>query len=197
MTPAPESERERIQLTEKWGLRKLHEGDPKRQRWALQYLGMDWLVISEFLGPGEGGSSLIDRELRAFADAILSRMGGDGVAEPLRVGIKSAVTWLLSRAREMNDPNAKAVLNSAAFSLGQDLKYREHELAALHTSPPAPALDVRTVEALRPFAAISLVRDHDPDGSDMIDAPDLSITPNDVRRARDVLAIHADRGKRR
>jgi hypothetical protein len=180
--PAPESEREAVariiapQLFEKY--------DAELKLGTIAANGQLWAEVCF--------RSMIDNALTR-ADAILSR--GGPVAEPLRDGIKSAVTWLLSRAREMNDPNAKAVLNSAAFGLGQDLKYREHELTALAASPPAPALDARMVEALRPFAAISLVRDHDPDGSDMIDAPDLSITPNDVRRARAVLAIRADQGK--
>lgn len=52
----------------------------------------------------------------------------DGRSQGKRDGIRSAITWLLARAREMNDPNAKIVLNSAAYSLGQDLKYRESEL---------------------------------------------------------------------
>lgn len=31
---------------------------------------------------------------------------------------KDAIWWLSNRAKEMNDPTAKQVLNSAAFSLG-------------------------------------------------------------------------------
>lgn len=41
--------------------------------------------------------------------------------------------------------------------------------------------------ALRPFASIALVRDEQPGGKDMIDAPDLCITPRQVRRARKAL----------
>jgi len=37
---------------------------------------------------------------------------------------------------------------------------------------------------LEPFGSISLVRDAHAAGPDMIDAPDLSVTPADVRRAR-------------
>lgn len=33
-------------------------------------------------------------------------------------GVRTCIEWLHQRAREMNDPHAKAVLNSAAFSLG-------------------------------------------------------------------------------
>lgn len=39
-----------------------------------------------------------------------------------RDGFRLAITWLHTRASEMNDPHAKAVLNSAAFSLGVDLR---------------------------------------------------------------------------
>lgn len=37
-----------------------------------------------------------------------------------RDGVKWAVAWLHGRADEMNDTNAKAVLNTAAFNLGND-----------------------------------------------------------------------------
>jgi hypothetical protein len=39
-----------------------------------------------------------------------------------REAIKWAVTWLHQRALEMNDPHAKAILNSAAFNMGSDAK---------------------------------------------------------------------------
>jgi hypothetical protein len=42
-------------------------------------------------------------------------------------------------------------------------------------------------DALRPFAAIGLVRDRDPRGEDMIDAPDLAISARMVREARKAL----------
>lgn len=35
-------------------------------------------------------------------------------------GVRACVQWLHLRAAEMNDPHAKALLNSAAFSLGVD-----------------------------------------------------------------------------
>jgi hypothetical protein len=44
-------------------------------------------------------------------------------------------------------------------------------------------------EALAPFAAIGLIRDNDPSGPDMIDAPDLAVTADDVRRARTALKL--------
>jgi hypothetical protein len=56
------------------------------------------------------------------------------------------------------------------------------------TSPtPAPG-GMELADALKPFARISLRHDTDPSGPDMIEAPDLAITPNDVRRARKALA---------
>lgn len=39
-----------------------------------------------------------------------------------RNGVRAAITWLHRRAVEMNDPHAKALLNSAAFDLGHALK---------------------------------------------------------------------------
>lgn len=39
-----------------------------------------------------------------------------------RAGVKWAITWLHDRANEMNDPHAKAILNTAAFNLGADAK---------------------------------------------------------------------------
>lgn len=46
--------------------------------------------------------------------------------------------------------------------------------------------------ALKPFAGIALHRDHDLCGPDMIDGPDLNITPAEVRRARSFLAVHPE-----
>lgn len=43
-----------------------------------------------------------------------------------RNGIKWAVTWLHERANEMNDPHAKAVLDAAAFEMGNDAKREYH-----------------------------------------------------------------------
>lgn len=39
-----------------------------------------------------------------------------------RDGMRFAVTWLHQQAREMNDPWAKTVLNTAAFGLGVEGK---------------------------------------------------------------------------
>lgn len=48
-------------------------------------------------------------------------------------GVRRAIEWLHERAKEMNDPHAEQVLNSAAFSLGQRLR----EWRAGQWSPPS------------------------------------------------------------
>lgn len=40
-----------------------------------------------------------------------------------RNAIKWAIAWLHRRAASMNDPNAKVILDSAAFEMGVDWKY--------------------------------------------------------------------------
>lgn len=35
-------------------------------------------------------------------------------------GVRACITWLHERAASMNDPHAKAILNTAAFNLGVD-----------------------------------------------------------------------------
>lgn len=42
-----------------------------------------------------------------------------------RDGIRSAITWLHERAKEMNDPHARQVLNSAATNLGWEISRTE------------------------------------------------------------------------
>jgi len=39
-----------------------------------------------------------------------------------RNGIKACVEWLHNEAKRMNNPEAEAILNTAAFNLGTDLK---------------------------------------------------------------------------
>ncbi len=39
-----------------------------------------------------------------------------------RDGLRYAITWLHRRAKLMSDPNATAILNSAAFDLGLEIK---------------------------------------------------------------------------
>lgn len=48
-----------------------------------------------------------------------------------RNGIKSCIEWLHTRADEMNDPHARAILNSAAFGLGQQFRHGTTEGCAL------------------------------------------------------------------
>lgn len=38
-----------------------------------------------------------------------------------RNGVRFAISWLHARALEMNDPHARAILNSAGYNLGLDL----------------------------------------------------------------------------
>lgn len=45
-------------------------------------------------------------------------------------GVRRAITWLHERAKEMNDMHARAILDSAAFSLGVDLKKWRGETGA-------------------------------------------------------------------
>ena len=47
-----------------------------------------------------------------------------------RCAMKRAVAWLHHRADEMNDPHAKAILDSAAFNLGVAAQGPAAELAA-------------------------------------------------------------------
>lgn len=51
-------------------------------------------------------------------------------ANGFRDGLRYAVTWLHERANEMNDPWAKAVLNTAAFNLGVEGKGQHVEAKA-------------------------------------------------------------------
>jgi hypothetical protein len=53
-----------------------------------------------------------------------------------QAGVRTCVAWLHERARSMHDPHAAAILNTAAFHLGQDKPTRE----------PRPALGEGDVE---------------------------------------------------
>jgi hypothetical protein len=59
--------RERINLPGDWSLRKLPL--PDRSEWALQYHGMDWIRISEFLPLKPSGDSL-DLDMQKFSAAM-------------------------------------------------------------------------------------------------------------------------------
>jgi hypothetical protein len=51
-----------------------------------------------------------------------------------RNGIKACIEWLHAEAARMNDPKARDVLNSAAFSLGVEMKQPTHTPST--PSPP-------------------------------------------------------------
>lgn len=55
---------EHIKLPGEWSLRKLSLAN--RSEWALQFKGMDWIRISEFLPQQPPGTSL-DDDIRKFA----------------------------------------------------------------------------------------------------------------------------------
>lgn len=60
---------EHIKITEQWSLRKLQLAD--HCEWALQYLGMDWIRMCEFL-PSKSDTMSMDEDVRKFAEAIKS-----------------------------------------------------------------------------------------------------------------------------
>ena len=43
-------------------------------------------------------------------------------------GLREAIAWLHARAEAMNDPHAKAVLNTAAFHLGVETAEKRRRL---------------------------------------------------------------------
>lgn len=47
-----------------------------------------------------------------------------------QAGVKWAITWLHERAKEMGDPNAKTILNTAAFNMGVESKTSAGEQSA-------------------------------------------------------------------
>ncbi len=67
---------DKYQLAGEWGLRKLIT-DPQRPTWAIQFKGMDWIKVCDFLPPVPNGRSGLDEDMRAFAEAI----GGKPVAK--------------------------------------------------------------------------------------------------------------------
>lgn len=56
-----------------------------------------------------------------------------------RDGFRFAIQWLHTRAAEMNDPHARAVLNSAAFNLGADLRDADIIVPADASGQSAPS----------------------------------------------------------
>lgn len=79
--------------------------------------------------------------------------------------------------------------------MSYDEEYRDphelcaHEIHRLQTELARLLAKIAGMEeALRPFAEISLHRDESPQGPDMIEGPDLYITPTQVRAARSALS---------
>jgi len=52
-------------------------------------------------------------------------MGSEDFKRGQAAGKRWAVTWLHDRAKEMNDPHARQVLNSAGFNMGVAAKKAE------------------------------------------------------------------------
>lgn len=65
---------ERLKLPGYWSLRKL---GVEPSQWALQFRGMDWIKISDFLPPIDPARSTLDDEMRAFA-AVMNDAHGEG-----------------------------------------------------------------------------------------------------------------------
>ncbi len=85
--------------------------------------------------------------------------------------------------------DASNVLCEAGIE-AEGLDDTEEQVRSPSSGEPVHSSSIRSEaleEALKPFAEIALYRDVRPDGPDMIDGPDLAITPTDVRRARDAL----------
>lgn len=68
------TECETIKLPGKWALRKLSLTG--RSEWALQFMGMDWIRISEFL-PQNPPRDALDNDIRNFAAAMNDADGED------------------------------------------------------------------------------------------------------------------------
>jgi hypothetical protein len=64
-----------------------------------------------------------------------------------REGYRWAIWWLHKRAREMNDPHAKTILNTAAFHMGVEGK----ELRPVASKEP---VDVRELAAAMESRAV-------------------------------------------
>lgn len=58
-------------------------------------------------------------------------------------GVRACITWLHEEAAKMNDPHARAVLNSAAFHLGI-----AKPTISISASPPLPEVGDEAVERM-------------------------------------------------
>lgn len=86
-------------------------------------------------------------------------------------GILFAVQWLHERAASMNDPHAKAILNSAAFHLGRARARGETKLLPPGYRILAPGeVDAETVERCAEVAAGNWRAPQWRDGSIVADA---------------------------
>lgn len=61
----------------------------------------------------------------------------DPYARGRRDGIRWAITWLHERAKQMNDPNAVSVLNTAAFNMGTDASPKVAQMREEAKAKPA------------------------------------------------------------
>lgn len=66
---------ERYTLAGDWTLRRCVTGDPQRPQWAIQFKGMDWCQITDFLPPAQNGRSTLDDDMRNLARAIEEERG--------------------------------------------------------------------------------------------------------------------------
>jgi hypothetical protein len=60
-----------------------------------------------------------------------------------RNGVKACVEWLHERAREMNDPHARAILNTAALGMGKQFKTSGGTMSREAASPTGCSLGPR------------------------------------------------------
>lgn len=78
----------------------------------------------------------------------------DDHANGFSAGVRSCIAWLSKRANGMNDPHAKAVLNSAAFSLGASKPIFAHPLPQGRPGRDAlSAADQAAIERVRKHAS--------------------------------------------
>lgn len=97
-------------------------------------------------------------------------------------GVRASVKWLHDEASRMNDPNAKSILNGAAFHLGAESRF-----GYIPHYPDADILALlkRAEAALEPFNVHA--EQFTPDMPDTIMVP-ATIGIGDLRRAASVLS---------
>lgn len=110
-----------------------------------------------------------------------------------RDGIRYAITWLHNRANEMNDPHARAIINSAAFSLGNEIREGRFPIVRSQDEPTREDL----IETLAPFAEfggnspwVGTVWESKPKDTPVLHSSKTGdqVTMGDFDRARDVLS---------